>query len=138
MNLNFVSMKKTLNVVVYPCPITGAYPNVSASEVIEKVEISEETHENDFFTTYTKSTKNKTVGFVDNALVKKQKTEIVLWNQMPEKEISKLLKYDLEKMGHLILFSINHNVKSNKVLREEKKILPEEIKWESLLKKKRR
>lgn len=131
-------MKKNLKVVVYP-EKSGEHPLVEPHDVKRIIEMDQ--YEELSVSLCNIVTNVGIVPVVSNAIKKGQKIDLVFWNPLPDSELKKLLKYDLEKINGVSLSSVNHNLKSEIIPNPKKKEMSEiektEKQWEDFWEKRK-
>ena len=130
--------KRGLKVVIYP-EQSGEHPLVEPHDVKRIIKMDQ--YEELSVSLCNVATSTKIVPVVSNAIKKGQKVDIVFWNPLPESELKKLLRYDLEKINGISLSSINHNLKDEIIHNPEKREMSEiektEKKWEDFWEKRK-
>jgi len=129
--------KRGLKVVIYP-DHSGEHPLVEPHDVKRIIEMDQ--YEELSVSLCNIATNAKIVPIVSNAIKKGQKVDIVFWNPLPDSELKKLLKYDLEKINGISLSSVNHNLKSEIIPNNKKEMSKTEViekQWEDFWEKRK-
>ena len=128
--------KRGLKVVIYP-EKSGEHPFVEPKDVKKIIETDQ--YEELSVSLCNIANHVETVPVVSNAIKKGQKVDIVFWNPLPDSELKKLLKYDLEKINGVSLSSVNHNLKDEIIPKPKKREMSEiektEKQWEDFWEK---
>lgn len=102
--------KKNLTVVVFPGP-DGMYPWVEADEVRSRINGQKEDY-NEEFAIQNTPVEYRKIPFIESSLKgNKSPIDLLFWNPMPQQEIKKLLRYDLNMLAEkgISLSSVNHS-----------------------------
>lgn len=129
---------RNIKVVVYPND-SGDHPLVTSADVRKLVDLGQY---DELSISLCNITERDILPTVSNAIRDEQKVDIVFWNPIPEKDLEKLLGYNLGKINGVSLSSFNHNLKGEVVQTPKQKELSyeekEERRWEDFFEKKKK